>query len=766
MRLFIAEKPSLAQAIANGLGSSSKKDGYIEINGGQDVVTWCFGHILQQLDPDEYDERYKKWVMGDLPIIPAQWKLKVSPNCAKQFKIIKSLIAKADLIINGGDPDREGQLLIDEVLEYVGNKKTVQRILLNALDDVSVQKALKDLQDNRKFVGLRDSALARSRADWLVGMNLSRAYSIKAQEAGYDLISVGRVQTPTMALVVHREQEIKNFKPTTHYQLNVDWQHPNGIFTTIWQPKENTMGIDPEGRLLDRSVADEILNKVRTVGRFAPPPAKIMKIEKTKKQDAQRLPYSLSALQIDAGQKYGLSPQQVLDTMQELYERKLTTYPRSDCDYLPESQFADAAEVISHLKTITTHGLNHAATGANLSIKSRAWNNKKISAHHAIIPTRVNPNFDSLSELQQKLYYLVAKAYLAQFYPVHTYMATKVWVSCAEAVFTATGKTVLEMGWKTLYQSDDKQQDKNPDGEHDCTIPIMQELDPVQFKDSKIIEKITKPSARFTPSTLLKAMKEIYKYVKDKALQPKLKECSGIGTEATRAGIIDKLQERGFIRLDKKYLVPCDKALMICEVLSEDILFPDTTALWESGLEDIKERHLSLDDFFEQQKGFVEGFIDTAKKLQIKSAVDVVKCPTCGKAMRRRKGKTGFFWGCTGYPDCRTTAPDKKGKPDFAVAKSGGSSGLTATCPKCGKQLRQIKGKFGLFWGCEDRDVCKAMFSDHKDKPVIVKCPTCNKGYLRQKKGKKGVFWSCERYPDCKTIIKDKNGMPDLRVCH
>ena len=233
MRLFIAEKPSLGRAIASGLGNGKSGDGQIVCGG--DVVTWCFGHILEQTAPEDYDEKYKSWRMDDLPIIPSEWKLKVSAPAKKQFGVIKKLVKEADEIVNAGDPDREGQLLVDEVLEYLGNKKPVKRILLNALDEKSVKDALADLRDNRDFVGLKNSALARSRADWLIGMNLTRAYTIKMREASHTgLVSIGRVQTPTMALVVRREDEIKNFKPVTHYGLQVNWRHVNGIFSSVW----------------------------------------------------------------------------------------------------------------------------------------------------------------------------------------------------------------------------------------------------------------------------------------------------------------------------------------------------------------------------------------------------------------------------------------------------------------------------------------------------------------------------------------------------
>lgn len=757
MRLFIAEKPSLARAIAGALGNGKKSSGYITC--GDDVVTWCFGHILEQDDPDQYDDKYKKWRLEDLPIIPNPWKLHVKKDASDQFKVIKELASKAEVIVNAGDPDREGQLLIDEVLEYIKNKKPVQRILLNALDDKSVKEALHDLRNNNDFQGLKNSALARSRADWLVGMNLSRAFTIKAQDAGYDgVVSVGRVQTPTMALVVRREEEIKHFTSKTFYDAKVAFQHEKGILPATWKFDKNMDGVDEEGRLLDKSVAEAVIEKVKADGSGT-----IQNVEQKKKQEGQRLPYSLSALQIEAGRKYSYTPQQVLDTMQSLYEKKYTTYPRSDCDFLPENQYAEAKTVISHLKGISSDGLNAIADGADTSIRSRCWNDKKISAHHAIIPTTEKADFDSLSDIEKNLYVMVAKAYLAQFYPIHSYLATQVTIASAGETFVCNGKQVIENGWKAIYQKAGQKAKDDDDGEEDAVVlPDVQKDDAVSYMDAKLVEKQTKPPKRFTPSTLLKAMKEIFRYVKDKNLSAELKECSGIGTEATRAGIIDKLQKAGFLGVEKKYLVPLEKAYMAVKVLPDEITYPDTTAVWEKELDEVSKGDMDLASFTDSQTDKLNVFLKAAQNTTIEPPKDLPKCPNCGKVLRRRKGKNGFFWGCSGYPDCKTTFPDKKGKPDFN-AKKGGASGLTATCPVCGKNLRQIKGKFGTFWGCEDRE-CNASFTDHKNKPVIEKCPSCGKGYLKRYESKKkpgNFFWACTER--CGNFVRDKNGLPDLK---
>ena len=343
MKLFIAEKPSMARELAKCLPDPHQRgNGCIRTGGG--IVTWAYGHVLQQAEPQDYDPKYKRWNADDLPIIPKQWKLLVSPASKDQFKVITDLIANPDVdtIVNAGDPDREGQLLIDEILDYVGNKKPVERILLNALDEKSIHESLDDLRSNGDFVHLKESALARSRADWLIGMNLSRAYTLAARRQGHRVVfPIGRVKTPTLALVVRRQRELDNFVPVTYYVVKADFLHKNGLIRAQWQPRDTQSGLDPEGRCVDEKTAQSILERLQER-----PDGTIVEHKKTKKKEAQRLPLSLSSLQVLAGRRYGYTPQQVLDTAQELYERKLTTYPRSDCEYLPVNQRKENAGVL------------------------------------------------------------------------------------------------------------------------------------------------------------------------------------------------------------------------------------------------------------------------------------------------------------------------------------------------------------------------------------------------------------------------------------
>ena len=645
MKLFIAEKPSLARAIASGIGVGKNFDGYISVNDGNEIVTWCYGHILKQLNPDEYAEKYRAWRMEDLPIIPSQWKLKVKAEAAKQFKIIRELIGKATEIVNAGDPDREGQLLVDEVLDFVGNKKPVQRILLNALDEKSVKQSLKDLRDNNEFEGMKNAALGRSRADWLIGMNLSRAYTIQARQSGYESVSVGRVMTPTMALVVHREEEIKNFKPVTHYAVKAIFANNIGEIPTIWQMSDTVSELDNEGRLLNASIAESFVKKLNDLPKGTQ--GKVISIEEKNKSESQRLPYSLSRLQIEAGKRYGYSPQIVLDTMQTLYEKKLTTYPRSDCEYLPENQYSDVKDILEHLKDLPNKEFTELVVKADVTIRSKAWNDKKISAHHAIIPTRVKADFAKLTSIEQNLYLMVAQAYLAQFYPVHEYKATTVIITFADEKFIGKGKLVTKLGWKAIYRNAAKSETE----EEESILPPVRENEPVKYISAKVAEKTTKPPTRFTPSTLLQAMKEIYRYVKDDALKAELKECSGIGTEATRAGIIEKLQDSGFLKLKGKFFEPTDKARLAVKILPGEMIYPDTTAIWEKELEEVATGKTSYEKFYQSQLKGLSLLLDKARKTEIMPPSSSVLCPNCGKVMVRRKGKKGFFWGCSNYPE-------------------------------------------------------------------------------------------------------------------
>ena len=690
-------------------GPVVRRDGCLETKDG--IVTWGFGHILRQAEPEEYDARYKMWRAEDLPIVPGEWKLLVDASCAKQFAIVKGLIAQADEIVHAGDPDREGQLLIDEVLDYVGNTKPVRRILLNALDEKSIRTANAHLRDNGDFFNLKQSAMARARADWLIGMNVSRAYTLAARRAGHRItLPIGRVKTPTLALVVRREREITDFKPVDYYTIKAEFTHANGSFMASWKPQEEQAGLDAEGRLIDASVAEQ---KLAAFGE-APRTGVVSSYQKAKKQEPQRLPFSLSSLQVLAGKRYGYEPQLVLDTAQKLYERKLTTYPRSDCEYLPLNQLPDARIILQNLTAVDDSQLAGWAAGADGGIRSRAWNDKKISAHHAIIPTTVRVRLDTMSDTERNLYFLIAQAYIAQFYPVHTYDQTKIGVTYKQELFTASGRVVRDMGWKALYAANPE---KDEEDDEASSLPAMKKKDAVEYADGKLDKKATKPPQRFTAATLLAGMKEIHKYVKDPEAKKKLKDVYGIGTEATRAAIIDDLIMRRFLKAQgkKKYLIPTDAAYLLVDALPDEMVYPDETAVWEERLYQMSNGRDNLQSFLQDQIAFLKKLVQLATKVSIHGSENTGKtCPDCGSVMILRHGKYGDFYGCSNYPACRHTEP-----------------------------------------------VQTAVAVEEKDQKY--RCPRCKEGWFIKRNSKYGPFWVCSK-AGCNTKCADVKGVPSIYV--
>lgn len=776
MRLYIAEKPSMGAEIAKCLtGPIQRKDGYLITKDG--IVTWAFGHILRQAEPDEYDTKYKKWNEADLPIIPKKWKMIVDKSCQKQFTIIKNLIDKAAEIIHAGDPDREGQLLIDEVLDYLHCQKPVKRILLNALDEESIKKANNQLRENKDFLNLKKSALARARADWLIGMNLSRAYTLAARRAGKkEVLAIGRVKTPTLALVVRRERELQNFKPVDYFVIKALFAHQNGEFMTTWKPQETQKGLDFENRLLDENIAKDLISKFASKTEQG----KVIAYQKAQKKEAQRLPFSLSTLQVLAGKRFGYEPQLVLDTAQKLYERKLTTYPRSDCEYLPQSQFADAKVILSNLFNCGDNQINTWINKTDTKIKSRAWNDKKITAHHAIIPTKVKVNLNTLSQVEYNIYFLIAQAYIAQFYPVHIYDQTKITVEYMQEIFTTSGRTVKQLGWKELYtQSNNKTKDNDSEKEEENnSLPLMKKGDNVDYIKGNYEKKSTKPPTRFTSATLLASMKEIHKYVKDAEVKKKLKDIYGIGTEATRASIIEDLLKRGFLQTEgkKKYLIPTQTAYMLIDVLPDEMTYPDFTAVWEDYLHSLSEGEGSVEEFLQMQANFTKDLCLKANKTVLISQ-DEYKCPRCNRGiMVKRNGKNGAFWGCSNFPTCRMTCNDVNGKPDLKTKKPSFQKNFIPDYNKIYvKETTEITNS-GIISAWDLLVKNNMNYTTNKPKLSAMPlekqtnqlnnskylCPHCKDGNLRRIHGRNGWFWACSNYPHCTATYDDNNGVPVL----
>ena len=766
-RLFIAEKPSLGKAIAAELGVTQTCQGYIVC--GNDAVTWCFGHLLEQYDPDDYDDAWKLWRRSSLPMIPREWRLKPKESARAQLQVISNLLGEAATVVNTGDPDREGQLLVDEVLEHFRYTGPVQRIWLASLDSRSIQKALATLKDNRDYANLRDSARARSQADWLIGMNATRAMTLRGRESGRDgVLSMGRVQTPSLALVVNRDREIAAFTPIDYLVLQARLQHDAGTFSAIFKPSETQPGLNSEGRLVDGATAQGIMDAVRGKNGI------ITSVTREKKKKPVPLPHCLSSLQKAASSKLGMTAQQVLDTAQSLYEKKLTTYPRTDCRYLPEEQFSDAARIITALGS-SVSGLEAVTAKADSALRGPVWDTKKITAHHAIIPTGEEPR--SLTAQEKELYLMIAVQYFLQFYPPMLYEAQKILATIVETAWEARGRMIIEPGWTGFAAEEDDEDAKKKEAEQ--SLPSVGNNDAVLCADVDALKKKTTPPSRFSEGSLIEAMANVHRFVSDAKAKAVLKENEGIGTEATRASILETLKGRGFIAASGKSLVSTPLGQSLIDMTPDTLRDPVTTAQWEQRLEAITRGETSLEDFMREQYAALPLLLAPVLSTSAALQPGAFPCPKCGKALRRREGKNAgeFFWSCSDA-DCRTFLPDEDGKPGKPRERAIPSE---YPCPVCGRPLYSGKNDRGTYWACYNKqghpDGNNVFLPDDNGTPgqpkeksprVVTEftCPDCGKALLyRQgtsKAGKPYEVFSCSGYPNCKTSFWGKDGKPDF----
>lgn len=620
MKLYIAEKPSLGRAIADALPKPHKKQqGYIEVGNG-DVVTWCIGHILESVEPDRYDEKYKKWHLDHLPIIPDKWQLKPKFKTKSQLNVIRKLVGQCHQIIHAGDPDREGQLLVDEVIDYLNvtqqKRKNMQRLLISDLNISAVKRALKQLKPNSDFIPLSVSALARSRADWLYGINLTRAYTIQGGKVGYQgVLSVGRVQTPILGLVASRDKQIKEFTSKPFYEVNAHIAtKTNEQFIAKWQPSEACQPyMDDEGRVLVKSLAENVIERITSQ------PATVTELKQEQKKQRPPLPYNLSTLQIDAAKQFSMNAKLVLDVCQSLYEKhKLITYPRSDCRYLPLEHHQQASAILAMLSNAKI-AYSEVATKANSRLKSLAFNNGKVSAHHAIVPTGRSPEKITLNSFEKNIYGLIIRQYIAQFYENYLYQHTKASLTIAGGLFTTSANVPQQLGWKVLFTRQDKNQDNksrdksnHQDADNQLTLPKVKQGDVLHCFQGELLNKETQPPKAFTDATLLSAMTGINRFVTDKHLKAILKDTDGLGTEATRAGIIDLLFKRGFLQRQGKQIHATDVGIGLINALPIQCTTPDMTARWEATLNRIAEQQANYQNFMQPLESALKELISIA----------------------------------------------------------------------------------------------------------------------------------------------------------
>lgn len=619
--LVIAEKPSVARDIAAVLKCGEKGDGFI---GGENyIVSWAVGHLVTLCEPDDYDKSLKRWTAGSLPIIPEKMKLKAVRGSKKQLDTLKKLMnAKdTDSIICATDSGREGELIFRYIYEYNKCKKPFKRLWISSMTDAAIKEGFANLRDGKEYDNLYISAKCRSEADWLVGINATRAFTIKYNA----LLSIGRVQTPTLAMIVKRQNEIDNFVPTKYYEVIADY----GDFKGTWTDGKKNTKID------DKSAAEDIAYKVD---------GKTATVEDVVKTEKQILPpqlYDLTELQRDCNKIYGFSAKKTLDIAQSLYEkRKMITYPRTDSRYLSDDMIPKIKVVLKRLKDagIFADYASDLIDGEKLPVTKRIVDNKKVTDHHAIIPADNYYKKDNLTPDEKKVFGLIAIRFIAAFNRPYKYTATKITVLCEDELFISKGNTVTDEGWKRLYKEVYKNVKDN-----EQILPDVKKDDTVMVKEAHTIEKETKPPLPYNEATLLTAMENAGKNTDDEQLKEKMKEY-GLGTPATRAAIIERLIEVGYIHRKGKALIPDIKGKQLISIVPEEMRSPVTTGKWEKGLGSIAKGNMQAEKFMASINRYVYylvGFaaeksaniqIEDTKKRKKRSqrAKSFGKCPICG----------------------------------------------------------------------------------------------------------------------------------------
>ncbi|WP_299576900.1 type IA DNA topoisomerase [uncultured Sunxiuqinia sp.] len=641
MKVCIAEKPSVAKEIAQIIGANSRRDGYFEGNGYQ--VSWTFGHLCTLKEPHDYTVRWKYWNINELPMIPTRFGIKVidDQGVKKQFSILENLIKQADEIINCGDAGQEGELIQRWVLAKAGNKAPIKRLWISSLTEEAIREGFDKLLSSEEFDKLYEAGSARAIGDWLLGMNATRLYTLKYGQ-NKQVLSIGRVQTPTLALIVNRQQEIENFKPEPFWEIKTLYREAVFSYTT--------------GRFQQKEKAEKVLQEISGMDLFI---GKITK--KNSKEHPPRL-FDLTSLQVECNKKFNLSADETLRTIQSLYEKKVTTYPRVDTTFLSDDIYKKVPATLKNLKGYEE--LTQPVLSAGKIRKSKkVFDNKKITDHHAIIPTGMT-RID-LTEAERKVYDMVVKRFIAVFYPDCEIANTTVEANIEKHQFKATGKQILKPGWRMVYKNEKKtsQSDDNilpafTSGEHGPHRPELQ-------------EKQTQPPNYYTEATLLRAMETAGKNMDDDELRELMKE-NGIGRPSTRANIIETLFRRRYIRKERKRLVATPTGMDLINTIENDLLkSAELTGMWEKKLREIESGELEIAQFMAELKNMVTEVIWQVKNSRKKEITILEEEETAAKGKAKAKGEK--------------KAPSKAAKD--------------LTCPRCEKG-KLLKGKSA--WGCSE----------------------------------------------------------------
>ena len=662
MIVCIAEKPSVAREIARILGATASKDGYIEGNGYQ--VTWTFGHLCTLKEPHDYTSQWKMWSLGALPMIPQRFGIKLIENdgIKKQFAVIEKLMQNADSIVNCGDAGQEGELIQRWVMQKAQAKCPVKRLWISSMTDEAIAEGFQNLKDQADYQPLYLAGLSRAIGDWILGMNATRLYTLKYGQ-NRQVLSIGRVQTPTLALIVNRQKEIENFKPEAYYVLSTTYRD------TVFTATKGKFATKEEGQ----QYLEDITGKPFTV------------TDVQKKNGTEQPPhlYDLTSLQVDCNKKYSMSAEMTLNVIQGLYEKKLTTYPRVDTQFLSDDIYPKCATTLKGLRGY--EALVAPLAGKPLKKSKRVFDSSKVTDHHAIIPTGVPAV--NLTDIEKHVYDLIARRFIAAFYPDCKFATTTVLGKVEKVDFKVTGKTILDEGWRTVYGKEKQEEDTSAnDNAEERTLPVFVKGESGDHIPS-LAEKWTTPPKFYTEATLLRAMETAGKFVDNEELRAALKE-NGIGRPSSRASIIETLFKRHYIKRERKNLIATPTGVELIDLIREELLKScELTGIWEKKLRDIEHKKYDAGQFIEELKAQIAEIVRDVLSDTTNRRVTVLSEQDLKKKMAP-KAQTA--------PKPAPAAPKAPAAPQPAPQNAADPL-VGQKCPLCGEG-HIIKGKTA--YGC------------------------------------------------------------------
>lgn len=659
MKIVIAEKPSVAKDLAKVLKATKRQDGFFEGEGIR--VTWAFGHLVTLSNPEKYGDQYKQWKLQDLPIIPLQFITEVvgDPGAKKQFKIIQSLLMDESVeeVICATDAGREGELIFRLIYESAKCTKPIKRLWISSQTDKAIQDGFANLKPGEDFQPLYDSALSRSQADWLIGMNATRVYTIRYSR-GNGVMSVGRVQTPVLKMIVDRHRENTEFVPQTYYELFVDITHPKGDFIGKWF-------LEKEDRLMDKDKAEQLFSDIQKNATGT-----IEKVTQKEVKEKQPLLYDLTELQKDANKRYKFSADKTLQLMQSLYERhKVLTYPRTSSRYLTSDMAPKLPGLVANLKEMPAYGkIAEKVLEGKIVATKRIVDNSRVTDHHAIIPTDKKAVLSELTADELKIFDLVIKRFLSVFLEECVKHHTEIISRFGDHTFRTIGIVMKKPGWREVYLKD-----SDSDTQEDLVLPDIAKGDAIDQKKLHLDEKQTKPPPLYNEASILAAMETAGKQIEDEELQEAMKDC-GLGTPATRAQIIERLIQVGYILREKNKLIPTDKGYQLIACIQDpQLLSPELTGLWEKKLNDMAQKKYKRGSYMNEIKEFTEKIVQNASTATGGTTPfakeELGKCPLCDGIISENQKA----YGCSNW---------KETKCPFVIWKTIAGKAITVNIAK------------------------------------------------------------------------------------